>query len=102
MLFTSFGGQLMMSLHCPNRHEAKRILLFEMEESFDGIHIVNEVTGNWYNHVAGIAKGYAYQDPCVEEPCFSVSPVAKIHNDQSVKEEKGVDAYGGNSGKEEE
>ena len=77
MLFTSFGGQLMMALHCPNRHEAKRILLFEMEESFDSIHIVNEVTGNWYDKVSGIAEGYAYREPCREEPCFRTNPAAK-------------------------
>ena len=77
MLFTSFGGQLMMALHCPNRHESKRILLFEMEESFDSIHIVNEVTGNWYDKVSGIAEGYAYREPCREEPCFRTNPAAK-------------------------
>lgn len=76
MLFHSFGGELMMSLHCPNRHEAKRILLFEMEESFDSVHIVNEVTGNWYNSVQGIAKGYAYPDRCIEKPHFRKNPMA--------------------------
>lgn len=85
MLFTTFGGQLMMALHCPNRHEAKRILLFEMEETFDGIHIINEVTGNWYNNVEGIARGFAYKDRCVEEPCFRVSPVAQIEEPDSKK-----------------
>lgn len=76
MLFRTFGGQLMMSLHCPNRHADKRILLFEMEETADGLHIINEVTGNWYNNVAGIAKGYAYKEPCVELPCFGTDPSA--------------------------
>lgn len=85
MLFTTFGGQLMMALHCPNRHEAKRILLFEMEETFDGIHIINEVTGNWYNNVEGIARGFAYKDRCVEEPSFRVSPVAQIEEPDSKK-----------------
>lgn len=90
MLFTTFGGQLMMALHCPNRHEAKRILLFEMEESFDGIHIVNEVTGNWYNNVGGIAAGFAYKDRCVEEPCFRVSPEAVTEETDNRKEQGGV------------
>ena len=76
MLFHSFGGELMMSLHCPNRHDAKRILLFEMEETYDGLHIVNEATGNWYHAVGGVAKDYAYPTPCVEEPCFRVDPRA--------------------------
>ncbi len=76
MLFHTFGGQLMMSLHCPNIHPQKRILLFEMEESKGGIYIVNEVTGNWYNKVGGIAKGYAYKDPCTETPCFAKNPTA--------------------------
>ena len=76
MLFCTFGGELMMSLHCPNRHADKRILLFEMEESLDGLHIVNEATGNWYHAVGGVAKDYAYPTPCVEEPCFRVDPRA--------------------------
>lgn len=76
MLFCAFGGELMMSLHCPNRHADKRILLFEMEESLDGLHIVNESTGNWYHAVGGVAKDYAYPTPCVEEPCFRVDPRA--------------------------
>lgn len=90
MLFTSFGGQLMMALHCPNRHEAKRILLFEMEETFDGLHIINEVTGNWYNNVGGIAAGFAYKDRCVEEPCFRVSPEAVTEETDNRKEQGGV------------
>ncbi len=77
MLFKTFGGQLMMSLHCPNRHEAKRILLFEMEERNGGLYVVNEVTGNWYDKAAGIAARYNYRTPCVEVPCFSKNPVAE-------------------------
>ena len=77
MLFRTFGGELMMSLHCPNRHEDKRILLFEMEETFDGLHVYNEVTGNWYNHIGGVAKPYAYRAPVVEEPCFRTDPRRK-------------------------
>ena len=74
MLFRTFGGELMMSLHCPNRHDLKRILLFEMEEGFSSLHIVNEVTGNWYNHVGGVAARYAYRAPVAEEPCFRTDP----------------------------
>ena len=47
MLFYTFSGQLMMSCHCPNVHSRKRILLFEMEETSDALHVINEVTGNW-------------------------------------------------------
>ncbi len=76
MLFKTFGGQLMMALHCPNRHEAKRILLFEMEERNGGLYTVNEVTGNWYDKVEGIAENYAYKQPCAELPCFAKDPRA--------------------------
>jgi hypothetical protein len=71
MLFRTFGGQLMMSLHCPNIHSLKRILLFEMEEKNGDLHIVNEVTGNWYNVIRGSAQDYRYRDDCVEEPVFT-------------------------------
>ena len=71
MLFKTFDGQLMMSLHAPNDHKRKRILLFEMEERGDRLHIINEVTGNWYNAIGGVAARYAYKDPCIEEPHFT-------------------------------
>lgn len=74
MLFYTFGGQLMMACHCPNDHPKKRILLFEMEENETGIHIVNEVTGNWYHAAGGNAKGYAYRQSCDEIPCFACDP----------------------------
>ncbi len=79
MLFKTFGGQLMMSLHCPNRHEDKRILLFEMKEEIDkaGIHIINEVTGNWYDRTAGVVGKYRHRDKCVEAPWFAANPVAE-------------------------
>ena len=70
MLFRAFSGQLMMACHCPNEHSRKRILLFEMEETPGSIHIINEVTGNWYNAIGGRGAGYAYDTPCREEPCF--------------------------------
>ena len=86
MLFRTFGGELMMSLHCPNRHDLKRILLFEMEEGFSSLHIVNEVTGNWYNHVGGVAARYAYRAPVVEERCFRKDP--RLHAAKREEETK--------------
>ena len=74
MLFHAFSGQLMMACHCPNDHMRKRILLFEMEETPDSLHIVNEVTGNWYNHIGGAGSPYAYKTACAEEPCFRLDP----------------------------
>lgn len=74
MLFRAFSGQLMMACHCPNDHPRKRILLFEMEENADGVSIINEVTGNWYNGIGGHAAPYAYREPCRETPCFSADP----------------------------
>lgn len=70
MLFYTFSGQLMMSCHCPNKHKKKRILLFEMEEKEDSIHIINEVTGNWYQNAGGPAKDWTYKCECKEEPVF--------------------------------
>lgn len=67
MLFTSFEGKLMMSLHCPNIHPKKRILLFEMEELGDRLAIRNEITGNWYNSAGGTATDWRYKVPCTEE-----------------------------------
>ncbi|MBQ8162076.1 MAG: family 43 glycosylhydrolase [Clostridia bacterium] len=74
MLFHTFSGQLMMSLHCPNDHAKKRILLFEMEEYDDGIDIINEVTGNWYQGIGGHGKRYAYGETVRETPCFLKDP----------------------------
>ncbi len=71
MLFRTFEGQLMMSLHCPNIHALKRILLFEMEEQGGRLHIINEATGNWYNNIRGTAGNYRYKDACIEEPAFT-------------------------------
>ncbi len=50
MLFHTFDGKLMMSLHAPNRHTDKHMMLFEMEERNGELYIVNEITGNWYNY----------------------------------------------------
>ncbi len=71
MLYLTFEGQLMMALHCPNVHHLKRILLFEMQEHAGKLHIINEVTGNWYNAIAGAAKGWHYKEPLLEEPAFT-------------------------------
>ena len=70
MLFRTFSGQLMMACHCPNDHPRKRILRFEMEETAGALHIVNEVTGNWYHAIGGRGERYAYRTPCREIPCF--------------------------------
>ena len=74
MLFRAFSGQLMMACHCPNDHSRKRILLFEMEEEADSLHIINEVTGNWYQGIGGSGASYAYKDKCREIPCFLSDP----------------------------
>ena len=63
MLFRTFTGQLMMSLHCPNVQERKRILLFEMDENAQSLAIRNEVTGNWYDRAGGAAESWRYQMP---------------------------------------
>ena len=67
MLFKTFEGKLMMSLHCPNIHKKKRILLFEMEENGDSLAIRNEITGNWYNNAGGSAQNWRYKTACTEE-----------------------------------
>jgi hypothetical protein len=76
MLFYTFSGQLMMACHCPNDHSRKRILLFEMEEKKDSLHIVNEATGNWYGAIGGHGARFAYNPPCKETPCFQRDPRA--------------------------
>lgn len=74
MLFHTFGGQLMMSCHCPNQHEKKRILLFEMEETKDSVRTINEVTNNWYHLAGGISEQWRYRVPCREAHYFTVDP----------------------------
>lgn len=71
MLFYTFDGRLMMSLHCPNDHPKKKILLFEMEDKDGELYIINEITGNWYNQGAGAMAGYAYPSVCEEEISFT-------------------------------
>ncbi len=70
MLFRAFGGELMMSLHCPNIHEKKRILIFEMDDSKDKLAIKNEITGNWYHLAGGDAENWRYKTPCTEDYYF--------------------------------
>ena len=38
-----------------------------LEEDENGIQIVNEITGNWYNNAGGPAKNRVYSEVCVEE-----------------------------------
>ena len=76
MIFTTFGGQLMMTLHSPNDHMKKRMLLLEMEEDGDRLRIVNEVSGSWYAREGkGPGAKYAYKDPVKESFYFSKDPV---------------------------
>ena len=70
MLFRTFSGQLMMSLHCPNIHPKKRMLLFEMDESRGKLAIINECTGNWFNGIGG-NNFRGYREPVKEDPVFS-------------------------------
>jgi len=71
MLFHTFDGQLIMSLHCPNNPAEKRMLLFEMEERNDRLYTVNEITGNWYNAIGGKGERYRYKETITENPAFS-------------------------------
>ena len=75
MLFRTFTGQLMMSLHCPNEHAKKRILLFEMDETVRTISIRNEITGNWFDRAGGAAKNWVSGIPADRNFDMSVSPV---------------------------
>ena len=78
MLFETFGGQLMMSLHSPNEHPKKRILLFEMAEDGDRLRIECEVTGNWYSrHGKGSGARYASRDVLTESFYFAKDPRKK-------------------------
>ena len=70
MLFHTFEGQLVMSLHCPNIHPRKRMLLFEMDDSQGKLRILNEITGNWYDQIGGTTKPWGYPEPTTEDPCF--------------------------------
>lgn len=72
MLFRTFEGQLMMSMHAPNHpHDKKRMLLFEMEEKGNSLHTLNECTGNWFCiDKAKEPKGYYTYDP-ITPPTFS-------------------------------
>lgn len=71
MPFHTFAGQLMMACRCPDDHPKKRILLFRMEEKQNALPIVNEITGNRYDVVGGLASGFAYKETCTEQPAFT-------------------------------
>ena len=71
MLFRTFSGQLMMSLHCPNIHPRKRMLLFEMDDRRGKLSIINECTGNWFGGIGGNTNFRGYREPLKEEPVFS-------------------------------
>jgi len=60
----------MMSMHVADRGP-KMVTLFEMEEKGGDLHIVNEVTGNWYHTIGGNAEKYKYDIPCKDEPAFT-------------------------------
>lgn len=83
MLFHTFEGQLMMALHCPNTLDKKRALFFEMEERGNKLHIVNEVTGNWYDRVGGGAGKYRYDVPLKECGIFRLGiGTQEVHLDE--------------------
>lgn len=63
-------NQLMMSMHVADRGP-KMFSLFEMEERDGELHIVNEITGNWYNTLGGNALPYKKDIPCIDEPAFT-------------------------------
>lgn len=77
MLFRTFSDRLMMSIHCPNDHPKKRILLFEMEEKDGRLAIENEVTGNWYKNAKGRLQNWNYRDDYAEYPVFKEDPRKK-------------------------
>lgn len=67
MLFRTFGDNaLMMAFHCNNSN--KKMCICQMEEDGDKLRIINEITGNWYDTVAGDFVGrFGYRTPCTDE-----------------------------------
>jgi arabinan endo-1,5-alpha-L-arabinosidase len=55
MLFTTFDGRLVMTLHQPNRR-VERARFFEMEDTGDTIRIKHEITDFTRNHHVGIKR----------------------------------------------
>lgn len=47
MLFNSFDGKLILTIHSPNIMKQERLLLFEMEDKNGKLLVINELTGNW-------------------------------------------------------
>ena len=72
MLFRTFEVELVMCLHSNNNPREKHIHLFQMEEKGNSLHIVNEVTGNWYDRMGGGGGKYRYAVPARETGCFQL------------------------------
>ncbi|NMA64631.1 MAG: family 43 glycosylhydrolase [Clostridiaceae bacterium] len=47
MMFISFDGKLILTVHSPNIMGKEHLLLFEMEDRNGKLNIINELTGNW-------------------------------------------------------
>ena len=47
MMFKTFDGKLILAIHSPNIPGKERLLLFEMEDRYGVLYIINELTGNW-------------------------------------------------------
>jgi len=47
MMFRTFEGKLMLTIHSPNITHKEHLLLFEMEDRNGRLNITNEITGNW-------------------------------------------------------
>jgi hypothetical protein len=71
MLFRRLDdNQLIMSMHVADRGP-KMLTMFEMEEKGGDLHIINEITGNWYHTVGGNALPFKKDVPCTDEPAFT-------------------------------
>jgi arabinan endo-1,5-alpha-L-arabinosidase len=71
MLFRKLDDNtLIMSMHVADRGP-KMVTFFEMEEKDGDLHIVNEITGNWFHTVGGNAEKYKSPIPCTDEPAFT-------------------------------
>ena len=71
MLFRKLDdNQLIMSMHVADRGP-KMTTFFEMEEKGGDLHIINEITGNWYHTVGGHAERFKSDTPLQVEPAFT-------------------------------
>jgi hypothetical protein len=60
MLFESFDGKLLLTVHSPNIIKKEHLLIFEMDDSDGKLQIINEITGNWIPNryfENGVGKG---------------------------------------------